>query len=38
MNIEPDIADGYHPWLVEAILRKEWGNGEQRLGCSGRRR
>jgi hypothetical protein len=32
MNIEPDIADGYHPWLVEAILRREWGNGEHGWG------
>jgi len=24
LNMEPDIADGYHPWLVEAFLRKEW--------------
>ncbi|MBS0419649.1 MAG: hypothetical protein JSR66_18210 [Proteobacteria bacterium] len=29
LNMEPNIADGYHPWLVEALLRKEWtaGNG-----------
>jgi hypothetical protein len=25
LNIQPDIADGYRPWLVEATLRKEWG-------------
>jgi hypothetical protein len=24
VNMEPDIADGYHPWLVEAFLRREW--------------
>jgi hypothetical protein len=24
LNMEPDIANGYHPWLVEAFLRKEW--------------
>ena len=24
LNLEPRIADGYHPWLVEAFLRKEW--------------
>jgi hypothetical protein len=29
MNIQPDIAASYHPWLIEAILRKEWG-GEAR--------
>ncbi|HET9445144.1 MAG TPA: hypothetical protein VFO35_02740, partial [Steroidobacteraceae bacterium] len=23
-NVQPDLADGYEPWLVEAILRKEW--------------
>ena len=27
LNIEPNVADGYHPWLVEAILRREWGDG-----------
>lgn len=24
-NVQPDVADGYDPWLVEAFLRKEWG-------------
>ncbi|HZF27189.1 MAG TPA: hypothetical protein VEZ88_13070 [Steroidobacteraceae bacterium] len=24
VNVEPDIADDYDPWLVEALLRKEW--------------
>ncbi len=24
-NVQPDLADGYEPWLVEALLRKEWG-------------
>ena len=33
MNIEPDVADGYHPWLVEAILRREWGSGERGWGA-----
>lgn len=33
MNVEPDAADGYHPWLVEAILRREWGNGEHGWGA-----
>ncbi|MFL6579014.1 MAG: hypothetical protein ACJ8MR_20485 [Povalibacter sp.] len=23
-NVQPDIADTYEPWLVEAFLRKEW--------------
>ena len=26
INVEPDIADDYTPWLVEALLRKEWGD------------
>ena len=30
VNIEPDIADNYKPWLIEATLRKEWG--DERLG------
>ncbi|HKE43465.1 MAG TPA: hypothetical protein VKB41_02890 [Steroidobacteraceae bacterium] len=25
-NIQPDIADDYDPWVVEALVRKEWGN------------
>ena len=25
VNFEPDIADSAAPWLIEAILRKEWG-------------
>ena len=33
INIEPDVADGYHPWLVEAILRREWGSGERGWGA-----
>jgi hypothetical protein len=24
INIEPDVAGNYEPWLIEAILRKEW--------------
>lgn len=27
-NVQPDLADGYEPWLIEAFLRREWG-GEQ---------
>jgi len=25
INIEPDIAGNYEPWVIEALLRKEWG-------------
>ncbi len=32
VNIQPDIADNYRPWLVEALLRKEWGRAENGLG------
>jgi hypothetical protein len=35
VNVEPDIADGYHPWLVEANLRKEWGVSERGWGLQG---
>jgi hypothetical protein len=28
VNVQPDLADDYEPWLVEAILRKEWGGEE----------
>jgi hypothetical protein len=30
VNIQPDIAGNYRPWLIEAILRREWG--DERLG------
>jgi hypothetical protein len=33
VNIEPDIADGYRPWLVEATLRKEWGEEKRGWGA-----
>lgn len=23
-NVQPDIADDYEPWLIEAFVRKEW--------------
>jgi hypothetical protein len=23
-NVQPDVADDYEPWLIEAFLRKEW--------------
>src|SRR5262245_5401029 len=26
LNIEPDLADEYEPWLIDAFLRKEWGD------------
>jgi hypothetical protein len=32
INIQPDIADNYRPWLIEALLRKEWGRAEQGWG------
>ena len=25
INFEPDLADSAEPWLIEAILRKDWG-------------
>lgn len=25
VNVQRDIADDYRPWLIEAFLRKEWG-------------
>ena len=33
-NVQPDLADNYEPWLVEAFLRREWGG--QGLGTAGR--
>jgi hypothetical protein len=30
LNVQPDIAAGYQPWVIEAVLRREWG--EPRLG------
>ncbi|HKZ72960.1 MAG TPA: hypothetical protein VJ011_02785, partial [Steroidobacteraceae bacterium] len=32
VNVQPDIADGYEPWLIEAVLRKEWTREEQGWG------
>lgn len=26
LNVQPDIAGDWNPWLTEAILRKEWGS------------
>src|SRR5215470_14582728 len=35
INVQPDIADNYKPWLIEAWLRKEWGDADQGLGVQG---
>jgi hypothetical protein len=32
VNIQPDIADNYRPWLFEAILRREWGDPDRGWG------
>jgi hypothetical protein len=32
VNIEPKIAVDYRPWLIEAILRKEWGDANRGWG------
>jgi hypothetical protein len=32
VNVQPDIADNYRPWLIEAILRREWGDADQGWG------
>jgi hypothetical protein len=32
LNVQHDIADGYEPWLVEALLRKEWGEDDSGFG------
>ncbi len=26
INVQPDVAGTYEPWLIEAFLRREWGN------------
>ena len=26
INVQPDIADDYTPWLIDAFVRKEWGD------------
>ncbi len=31
-NVQPDLADDYEPWLVEAFLRREWGGEESGWG------
>jgi hypothetical protein len=35
LNIEPDIAGNYRPWLVEATLRREWGEANRGWGLQG---
>jgi hypothetical protein len=35
INVQPDIADNYRPWLIEAILRKEWGDADRGWGMQG---
>ena len=32
VDVQPDIADSYRPWLIEAILRKEWGTADRGWG------
>src|SRR5580698_7939520 len=35
LNVEPDIAGNYQPWLVEATLRKEWGESSRGWSLQG---
>jgi hypothetical protein len=35
LNVQPDIADGYRPWLVQATLRKEWGRADNGWSLQG---
>jgi len=35
INFEPDIADSAEPWLIEAILRKDWGDAAKGFGVQG---
>jgi hypothetical protein len=32
INVEPDIADSYRPWLIEALVRREWGGADRGWG------
>jgi hypothetical protein len=32
VNVQHDVADDYEPWLVEALLRKEWGEDASGFG------
>jgi hypothetical protein len=34
-NFQPDVADGAEPWLIEALLRKEWGDAGHGWGVQG---
>ena len=35
INFEPDIADSAEPWLIEAILRKDWGDAAKGFSLQG---
>lgn len=35
VNFEPDVADTAEPWLIEAILRKEWGESANGFSLQG---
>jgi hypothetical protein len=35
VNFEPDIADSMKPWIIEAVLRKEWGSPGSGWGLQG---
>jgi hypothetical protein len=35
INVEPDIADSAEPWLIEAILRKDWGDAAKGFSLQG---
>ena len=35
INFEPDIADSAEPWLIEAILRKDWGKAANGFSLQG---
>jgi hypothetical protein len=35
VNVQPNVADNYRPWLIEAFLRREWGTDEQGWSVQG---
>ena len=35
LNVQHDIAGDYNPWIVEALVRKEWGEHEGGWGLQG---
>jgi hypothetical protein len=35
VNLQPDLADGAEPWIIEALLRREWGSAENGWGLQG---